>query len=46
MGGLMPECYVTKRGYQLECGKPFHRRGWGIKMTVFSVTYFLTEPSR
>ena len=24
-GGFMPECYVTKRGYKLVCGRPLHR---------------------
>ena len=39
----MPECYVPKRGYQLECDKPL-QRGGGVKMTIFSVTYFLNDP--
>ena len=40
----MPECYVTKRGYQLECDKPLHR-GMGVKVTMFSLTYlFLNDP--
>ena len=25
----MPECCVTKRGYQLKCDKPLHRGGGG-----------------
>ena len=29
VGGLVPECYVTKTGYQLECDKPLHRGGEG-----------------
>ena len=40
----MPECYVTKRGYELECDKPLHRGGWGVTMTIFSVTYLLNDP--
>ena len=35
----MPECYVTKRGYQLECDKPLHR-----DVAIFSLTYFLNDP--
>ena len=37
----MPECYVSKRGYQLECDKPLHRGG-GIKRTIF-LRYVLFE---
>ena len=43
-GGFMPECYVTKREYWLECDKPLHRGGGGVKMTIFSVTHFLNDP--
>ena len=42
-GGVLQECYVTKRGYQLECDKLLHGGG-GIKMAIFSVTYFLNDP--
>ena len=28
-GGFMPECYITKREYQLECDKLLHRDGVG-----------------
>ena len=30
-------------GYQFECEKPLHK-GVGVKMTIFSVNYFLNEP--
>ena len=30
----MSECYVTKRGYQLECGKPSHKQV-GVKNGSF-----------
>ena len=44
MWGFIPECYVTKRGHQLEFDKLLHR-GMGVKITIFSVTYFLNDPS-
>ena len=37
LGGLIPECYATNRGYQLECDKPLHR-GWGVKKAIVFVT--------
>ena len=43
-GVFIPECYVTKRGYQLERDKPLHRGVGGVKMTDFSVMYFLKDP--
>ena len=39
----MPECYTTKRGYQLKCDRPLHR-GWEVKMAFFSIIYFLNDP--
>ena len=33
-GGFMPECYVTKRGYQFEYDKPLYR-GWGGSKSPF-----------
>ena len=38
-GGIMTECYVTKRGYQLECDKPLHR-GWGSTWKFFCYVFF------
>ena len=43
VGGVLQECYVTKRGYQLERDKLL-RGGWGVKIAIFSVTYFLNDP--
>ena len=42
-GGFMPDCYETKRGCQLQCDRPLHREV-GVKMTIFTVTYFLNDP--
>ena len=39
----MPECYVTKKGYQVECNKPLHR-GWGSQNGSFFRFILLTEP--
>ena len=41
-GGVLQECYVTKRGYQLERDKLL--RGGRVKIAIFSVTYFLNDP--
>ena len=38
-GGLLQECYVTKRGYQLECGKLLHGSR-GVKMIIFLLHTF------
>ena len=40
----MTECYVTKKGYQLECDKPLHRRSRG-QNNNFSATYFFDDPN-
>ena len=40
----MPVCHVTQ-GYQLEFGNPL-RRGWGVKMAIFSVAYLLNDPNK
>ena len=39
LGGLIPDCYATKRGYQLEFDKPLHR-GWGQKGNCFRDVIF------
>ena len=39
----MPESYVAKRGYKLECDRPLHM-GWVGQQDNFSVTYFLNDP--
>ena len=43
-GSVLQECYVTKRGYQLECEKLLHGGWGGVKMAFFSVTHFLNDP--
>ena len=46
-GGPLQECYVTKRGYPLECGKPLHGSrggGGGGQNDNFPVAYFLNDP--
>ena len=42
-GSILEECYVTKRRYQLERDKLLHG-GYGVKMAIFSVTYFMNDP--
>ena len=44
VGGVLQECYVTKRGYQLERDKLLRGGGGGVKIATFSVTYFLNDP--
>ena len=39
----MPECYITKRGYQLEYDKPYIGGG-GDQNDNFSITCFLDDP--
>ena len=42
----MPECYVTKRGYQFEYDKPLYR-GWGGGQNDHFVRYvLLNDPCR
>ena len=43
-GGVLQECYVTKREYQLECDKLLRVGVGGVKIGIFSVTYFLNDP--
>ena len=39
LGGLMPECYVKTRIYQLKCDKQV-RRGWGSRLQFFVSLFF------
>ena len=43
VGGVLQECYVTKKGYQLDRDKLL-RGGGRVKIAIFSVTYFLNDP--
>ena len=40
--GLMPDCYITKKGYQIECEKMLDRRV-SVKIAIASATYFLND---
>ena len=42
IGGVLQECYVTKRGYQLERDKLL--REMGVRIAIFSAAYFLNDP--
>ena len=39
VGDIMPECYVAKRGHQLECGKPLYM-GWESKWQLVLLRTF------
>ena len=39
----MPDCYVTKRGYQPQCDKPLHRAA-GLKQQIFPICTFRMIP--
>ena len=46
MGGgcFMPECYLTKRGINSSVTGRYIWGWGGVKIAIFSVTYFLNDP--
>ena len=40
--GFMPEYYITKRGYLLQCDKLLHNGVW-VNMIILGM-YFLNDP--